>query len=104
VLECIQIQEIKEMSNNLERDLEVNEVIIVKLLPGYEDSGIDSRFVCKGGFGMKSYTSGRKIFGTWVNDGTDDFIGYGAIDVKKTNEYQEKFGKHGEKDPDYIKD
>jgi hypothetical protein len=92
------------MANNLERDLEVNEVVIVKLKPGFDYDKVDSRFVCKSGFGMKSYTEGRKIFGVWVNNGTEDFIGYGAINVERTNAYQAKYGKHGETDPDYVRE
>jgi hypothetical protein len=95
---------VNKMANNLHRNLEVNEVVIVKLKPGYDYDIIDTRFVCKSGFGMSNHTEGRKIFGVWVVDGTETFIGYGAIEVERTNAYQAKYGKHGENDPDYVKE
>jgi hypothetical protein len=37
-------------------------------------------FLCTGGFGCDASSSGTKVFGTWVSDGTEDWVRRGDVE------------------------
>jgi hypothetical protein len=80
--------------NALHRDLKPGEVVIVR--QEIYTGAYDLRFRCQSGFGMKAFTEGRKIYGVFLEDGEECFIGGGDIHVEATQEYQRR---HPEQQP-----
>lgn len=86
------------MANNLNRDIEANEIVILAKETVKPEFWADRRFQCKGGFGMKSYTGGSAVYGTWLVDGEESRQEGDDIDAVETEEWQAIHGKFGEKD------
>jgi len=65
------------MANKLNMDLTGKVIIVASeyLAPGRPNLPEEQRrFLCKEGFGCRAFTLGYAIFGTWLDDGSEDRI------------------------------
>lgn len=83
--------------NNMRRDIEEKEVLVVKAEEMEEEyQALEERlFVATGGFGMRHTNIGGKIFGFWLKEGSDitDTIRGDWISRLETEAYQAEHGK-----------
>lgn len=73
--------------NNLDSLIMCGEVVVVKM------RGEDNLFVCENGYGMRPFSRNSSIYGYFVKSGQRIKIDGWDIDVNKTVQYQERFGK-----------
>lgn len=79
------------MANALHRDLVPGEEVVIlkaSMSPLFQEDPKWRVFVCNGGFGMKSYTAGSKIFGFYKADRESSYIHGEEIDVVATQLHQ----------------
>lgn len=78
------------MANSLQRDIQENEVVVLKkssFKPEYQ--ALEHRlFKIQSGFGMRANTMGTAIFGEFLSDGEKCRMYSMDIDKKETEVYQ----------------
>lgn len=80
------------MANSLNRDIREGEAVVMNG-NDYLGNLVQRVFICKGGFGMLSETSGSKIRGHWLFDMMEDVVRGQEIDAEATAQMWETVGE-----------